>query len=444
MACEVIKNKPLKKSVAAIQSKPSRDVHLVQRKLINVCLFHAYDELLLSKTHRIHINTLHLYFGYEGNNWKLFNEAFKDLQEIVFTWNIFGGSNSSESTSWKRVPFFSLVEWDKDSREFGWRFGDGIAENLHLPEQFASFALEVQNKLKSAHSLVLYEQCIRYATNKNGTRWFSIQDLRDVFGIGNKYKQYKDFNKWVLKPAMIEINDHTDIKVSAEFRKRGRSVVAVKFSVVYKCSLKADVPINEQEEAYLRKILIDEFLVNERVADNLLKSEPFDCIRGAISYVRGTGAYKNKTGNLAGYIVKAIRERYKNTVQLEDEKRCHLEKKESISKFLSATENKLNDLYAKHLESTVYDFIFEQESGFLDHQKKAFEKAHPNEVRDSVNMARMLKKKDIFDVPGMRRQLYSFIIDLFPMLKKKVGVKEDLICSLEPEEQKVIKSTFLL
>ena len=440
MVCEVIKTKHLKKSVAAIQSKPSKDVHLVQRKLINVCLFHAYDELLLPKTHRIHIDTLHLYFGYEGNNWKLFDEAFKDLQEIIFTWNIFGGTDSSESASWKRVPFFSLVEWNKKTREFGWRFGDGIAENLHLPKQFASFALEVQNKLKSAHSLVLYEQCVRYATNKNGTRWFTIQDLRDIFGIRDKYKQYKDFSKWVLKTAINEINEYTDIKINADFRREGRAVVAVKFDVVYKRNLKADFPINEEEEAFIRRILMEEFLVNERVAENLLKSQPLDCIRGAISYVRSTELYKKKTGNIAGYVVKAIREGYKNTAQLEDEKRRDREKKQAADKFLKATQEKLTNLFDKHLEDTVSSFIKDQEEGFLSHQKEIFISLYPKEVENARKFARFLQRKtELFDVIGMQWRLNLFLVDSFPKLKEKVGVKENLIQLLSPEEQKAIK-----
>src|SRR5689334_14571208 len=93
----------LKKSVGAIQSKPDAALTLLERKLFNICLFHAYNDLTAHEHHRIHIDLLHKYLGYKGNNWTKIDNAFDKLQSTKVAWNIFGQSTTtSENASWTR------------------------------------------------------------------------------------------------------------------------------------------------------------------------------------------------------------------------------------------------------------------------------------------------------------------------------------------------------
>ena len=62
-----------------------------------------------------------------------------------------------------------------------------------------------------------------------------LDELRNLLGAtADTYKEFKRFNSLVLQKAVKEINEITDINVTTENIKKGRSVVAIKFSIANK------------------------------------------------------------------------------------------------------------------------------------------------------------------------------------------------------------------
>ena len=62
------------------------------------------------------------------------------------------------------------------------------------------------------------------------------------------YKDFYDFRRWVLEPAVAEINEFTDIKIAWDTVKEKRKVVRVVFYMVGKKKadlLEADRAIND-------------------------------------------------------------------------------------------------------------------------------------------------------------------------------------------------------
>lgn len=60
-------------------------------------------------------------------------------------------------------------------------------------------------------------------------------------GILDKYEQFKDLNKWVIKPAIKELNQRSDLTIKFETIKKGRSVKALSFEFKKSAQLKMDV-----------------------------------------------------------------------------------------------------------------------------------------------------------------------------------------------------------
>lgn len=59
-----------------------------------------------------------------------------------------------------------------------------------------------------------------------------VVELREMLGAtASSYDVFKDFNKHVLQKAIKEINEITDITVTAENVRKGRSVVSIRFTV---------------------------------------------------------------------------------------------------------------------------------------------------------------------------------------------------------------------
>lgn len=76
----------------------------------------------------------------------------------------------------------------------------------------------------------------------------SIEELRKILGAtASSYDLFKDFNKHVLQKAIKEINEITDINVTTENVRKGRSVVSIRFKVEEK---KQIVLSKEQAELF--------------------------------------------------------------------------------------------------------------------------------------------------------------------------------------------------
>ena len=85
--------------------------------------------------------------------------------------------------------------------------------------------------LKSQYSVRLYPKL-----KDRPFGWtVSVAELREMLGAtATSYDVFKDFNKHVLQKAVKEINDITDITVTTENVRKGRSVESIRFKVTEK------------------------------------------------------------------------------------------------------------------------------------------------------------------------------------------------------------------
>jgi len=113
---------------------------------------------------------------------------------------------------------------------------------------YVKYQLKNVINLRSQYSIRLYT-----ILKANPFGWTAkVEELRERLGAASAtYDEFKRFNNMVLKKAVDEINQITDIDVTAENIKRGRTVVAVKFSVQQKKQVvlnPGDLPASENEE----------------------------------------------------------------------------------------------------------------------------------------------------------------------------------------------------
>jgi len=103
---------------------------------------------------------------------------------------------------------------------------------LQLKEQFTKYQLENILKFKSVYSIRLYE--LAKSWEARGDFTVSVVEIRDVLGIGDKYKLYNDLKRYVLERSIKEINALTDIKLSFKEKKLGRKVTDLVFAIIQK------------------------------------------------------------------------------------------------------------------------------------------------------------------------------------------------------------------
>lgn len=101
---------------------------------------------------------------------------------------------------------------------------------LELRRNFTQLQLAQALSLHSIYSIRIYELIKQY--QKLGQREMSLVDLRSCLGIEyDEYKLFGHFRDRVLERARQEINAKTDLRVSYEYIKDSRKVVAIRFLI---------------------------------------------------------------------------------------------------------------------------------------------------------------------------------------------------------------------
>lgn len=121
------------------------------------------------------------------------------------------------------------------------RFGTDMVPYLsQLTEQFTRYALTDVAHMDSAHAIRLYELLCQW--RDAGQREVSIEWLRDAFQLEGKYPAIKDFKRWVIQPAVEQINEHSPLWVKWDQRKTGRRVSHLTFTFGEKAPEKPQKP----------------------------------------------------------------------------------------------------------------------------------------------------------------------------------------------------------
>ncbi|UYO76371.1 replication initiation protein (plasmid) [Halomonas qinghailakensis] len=121
------------------------------------------------------------------------------------------------------------IEYDEGGGAVSLRFGTDMVPYLsQLTEQFTRYALADIAKMTSAHAVRLYELLAQW--RGTGERVVSIDWLREAFQLEDRYPNIRDFKRWVVEPAIKQVNEHSPLWVKWEQRKTGRRVTHLTFT----------------------------------------------------------------------------------------------------------------------------------------------------------------------------------------------------------------------
>lgn len=109
---------------------------------------------------------------------------------------------------------------------------------LKLKSHFTVINLSKLIQFQSMYSVRIYQLLCQY--KKIGWRQFRVDELREILGLKeNQYKEYKDFNKWILNQAKKEFEEKndkgkykSDISFKIETAREGRKIAIIKFIII--------------------------------------------------------------------------------------------------------------------------------------------------------------------------------------------------------------------
>lgn len=105
---------------------------------------------------------------------------------------------------------------------------------LRLEEHFTSYQLKQVTQLTSKYAIRLYEILIAWR-EVGKTPQIELSEFRHKIGVEDtEYKDMHNFKKRVLEPSIQQINEHTDITVTYEQHKKGRTISGFSFRLKQK------------------------------------------------------------------------------------------------------------------------------------------------------------------------------------------------------------------
>ena len=294
-----------------------------------------------------------------------FKEAIELMQKQAFFQIKEVKDKGYEMTSIVPIP---TVKWNSYNDDVMIQFNQFIMPYLiDLKAEFTQYKISELKELNSKYSIILYRWLsmnynqYEHYSYKGGRReeqveayrnpLITVKELREITDTVSLYQTFKDFDSYVLKNSLKEINAYTPFNVTYDKIKKGRSIDSIVFHIEKKrCADDNSYKLNDKmyqaeqakkEETEDRlaieamknkytKLLLDNMLLNSYemtdtaimaglqqhvypLYDELKDLHGMKAVQDHLSYVASKQEAYSKR-NIAKYLKKAI-EQYLPTVR---------------------------------------------------------------------------------------------------------------------------------
>jgi len=140
------------------------------------------------------------------------------------------------------VNMFTFIQYDpkQDKHHIILKIPKEIYKDMIPIESYCQLDLQLLEEFNSGNTIRLYEIFKSYAFKKRFTITFESLRKRLGFFNQNKYQEWKHFNSKVLKPAVININEHKEFDIEVSYEKE-RGADNVCFVVIQHHKNKASI-----------------------------------------------------------------------------------------------------------------------------------------------------------------------------------------------------------
>jgi plasmid replication initiation protein len=207
---------------------------LNEQRVILACIgqVNSIEELL--KTDRFELTAKDFTKLYGINEDKAY-QTLKEIAEQLFErYVIIDNPDPDEPTlKYTKTRWVSSIDYIPEKGKIAVYFAARMLPYLgKLRGEFTKYKLEHVGKMTSIYAIRLYELLVQW--QKTGNREVEIDWLKKQFEIERAYDRMFDLKKYVIDPAVADINTHSNLQVSWTQRKTGRRVTHLTFSFAEK------------------------------------------------------------------------------------------------------------------------------------------------------------------------------------------------------------------
>lgn len=215
--------------------------------------------------------------------------AYKALKEAVN--NLFDRQFSFQEETPKgigivRSRWVSRIKYIDDSALLEITFAPDVVPLItRLEKHFTSYQINQVSGLTGKYAIRLYELLITWR-EVGKTPILKLADFRSQLGVEpNEYKAMNHFKSRVLEPSIKQINQHTDITVSYEQHKKGRTITGFSFRFKQKAQPKIETKRDPNISGFIKLTDSQRIKYGSKLAyDERVQSE--------YSHLIGTGDYE--------------------------------------------------------------------------------------------------------------------------------------------------------
>lgn len=289
-----------------------------------------------------------------------------------------------------------------------------------IPKKIKPFLLQIKDNftvldirnilfLDSIYAIRFYEFCKEFERFRSFE--FGVDELKEMFGITDKYKNYYDFKLKVLRQARAELIKNSELYFDFDEIKDGKKVVKIRFTIIKNASKEP------QEEDILRNEQIGEIheLVQNYVSLATVQAwfskYPFEQIKRGVVYVlqqnekgkvKEVGAYLQKIVSMKD-LFDAEQVKKEQTKKKKAEKQQRVEKTQQMQEALEVMKAKAHD----QKMALFHQLIKEDESAKGAIVEKLKNGMFKNHYKDDLNLAENLKNPSLAGVMvGIAQSMY--------------------------------------
>lgn len=264
---------------------------------------------------------------------------------------------------------------------------------LQLQSQYLMYDIRNVLNIQSSFSVRIYELLKQY--EKIGKRRFSVQELKEMLDIADKYPLYANFKQRVIQKAQEDLQESTDIRFTFEEVKMGKQVTELIFFIFknndvvdLRISNKPEEPQPELDlnisnliEREVFSMVRDMKGANLKTVQRWLKLYPEDYVKSRIVLVKNLIHVGQKINNPMGFIQSMmsqpnIFDPIQEQKDLESSKK-QKEKEEQVARQIALQKQQQSQLEKSKFEDEklkLIEFLFQKNPSlnteFFDEFKK--------------------------------------------------------------------------
>ncbi|MDC5471209.1 replication initiation protein RepM [Acinetobacter baumannii] len=227
-------------------------------------------------------------------------EALKNAVNNLFERQFSFRETTKKGVGIVRSRWVSRIKYIDDSAILEITFAPDVVPLItRLEQHFTSYQLKQVSQLTSKYAIRLYELLIAWREVGKVPK-IELSEFREKLGIGvDEYKAMNHFKSRVLEPSIKQINEHTDITVSYEQHKTGRTISGFSFRFKQKPTAKITKQVDVKRDQNT-----PDFFIPMTDAQRYLFANKLSVLPEMSEYSQGTESYEDFAIRIADMLLE--------------------------------------------------------------------------------------------------------------------------------------------